>query len=367
MDESQIDRALALATRGMGAVEPNPMVGAVVTAADGRIVGEGWHRRFGDAHAEVNAFAEAGERARGGTLYVSLEPCCHFGKTPPCTTAVIASGVRRVVVAMLDPFAQVAGGGVAILREAGIEVVVGVREAEARALNAPFIKRIATGMPWVHLKWAMSLDGKIATRTGDSQWISGVESRAVVHELRGRMDAILVGRGTVIADDPLLTARPAGPRVATRIIISKSGELPEACQLRATAREIPTLIFTENEAILRDWKDDGCEVVGLALSLDAILRELGRRGMTNVLVEGGAGLLGSFLDAGLGDEVHAFLAPMLIGGLGAPSPIQGEGTPTLANARRLVPMQTRTCGPDTYVQARFQMVPSRHGEMGVDV
>jgi len=353
MDETHIARALVLAARGLGAVEPNPMVGAVVTAADGRIVGEGWHRRFGDAHAEVNALAEAGERARGGTLFVSLEPCCHFGKTPPCATAVIASGVRRVVVAMLDPFPKVAGGGVAILREAGIEVVVGVREAEARALNAPFLKRIATGMPWVHLKWAMSLDGKIATRTGDSQWISGVESRAVVHELRGRMDAILVGRGTVVADDPLLTARPAGPRVATRIIVSASGELPERCQLRATAREIPTLIFTENEARLRGWKHDGCEIVGLPVSLDAILHELGRREMTNVLVEGGAGLLGSFLDAGLGDEVHAFIAPMLIGGLAAPSPIRGEGTQTLANARRLIPMQTRSCGPDTYIQARF--------------
>lgn len=354
MDETYIDRALALAARGIGAVEPNPMVGAVVAAADGRIVGEGWHRRFGDAHAEVNAFAEAGERARGGTLYVSLEPCCHFGKTPPCTTAVIASGVRRVVVAMLDPFPQVAGGGVAILREAGIEVVVGIREAEARALNAPFLKRIATGMPWVHLKWAMSLDGKIATRTGDSQWISGVESRAVVHELRGRMDAILVGRGTVVADDPLLTARPAGPRVATRVIISASGELPAACQLRTTAREIPTLIFTENESQLIGWKDDGCEIVGLQISLDAILRELGRRDMTNVLVEGGAGLLGSFLDASLGDEVHAFIAPMLIGGRSAPSPIQGEGMPTLAKARRLIPIHTRSCGPDTYVQARLQ-------------
>ncbi len=354
-DETHIGRALALAVRGLGAVEPNPMVGAVVMATDGRIVGEGWHRRFGDAHAEVNAFAEAGERARGGTLYVSLEPCCHFGKTPPCTTAVIASGVRRVVVAMHDPFPKVAGGGVALLREAGIEVVVGIREAEAKALNAPFLKRIATGMPWVHLKWAMSLDGKIATRTGDSQWISEKESRAVVHELRGRMDAILVGRGTVVADDPLLTARPAGPRVATRVIVTASGELPEQCQMRATAREIPTLIFTENEAILRSWKDDGCEVVGMPMpmSLEAILRELGRREMTNVLVEGGAGLLGSFLDAGHGDEVHAFIAPMLIGGLAAPSPIQGVGVEKIANARRLVPLQTRLCGPDTYVQARF--------------
>src|SRR5262249_11759950 len=209
-DHDYMTRALELAARGRGAVEPNPLVGAVVVR-DGTIVGEGWHEKFGQAHAEVNALNRAGEKARGATLYVTLEPCCHFGKTPPCTEAVIRSGVRRVVVAMLDPFPQVAGQGASRLREAGIAVEVGVGEAgdfAARRLNAPYLKRLRTGRPWVHAKWAMTLDGKIATRTGQSKWITGEAARARVHELRGRMDAIIVGRGTLVADDPLLTARP---------------------------------------------------------------------------------------------------------------------------------------------------------------
>src|SRR5688500_6693810 len=210
-DERGMRQALALATRGRGAVEPNPMVGAVVLSADGRLVGEGYHERFGGPHAEVIALATAGEGSRGGTLYVTLEPCCHHGKTPPCTDAVLRSGVRRVVAAMADPFPKVAGGGLRVLRDAGLEVHVGPCGAEAGRLNAPYLKLVRTGRPWVHLKWAMTLDGRIATRTGDSKWISSEASRAKVHDLRGRVDAVVVGRGTVIADDPLLTARPPGP------------------------------------------------------------------------------------------------------------------------------------------------------------
>ncbi|HVK12056.1 MAG TPA: bifunctional diaminohydroxyphosphoribosylaminopyrimidine deaminase/5-amino-6-(5-phosphoribosylamino)uracil reductase RibD, partial [Gemmataceae bacterium] len=198
--------ALALARRGRGAVEPNPMVGAVVVRDD-TIVGEGYHERFGQAHAEVNALRQAGDAARGATLYVTLEPCSHFGKTPPCTEAVLGAGVRRVVAAMLDPFPHVAGRGAARLRAAGIAVEVGTGEAEARRLNAPYLKRLRTGRPWVHAKWAMSLDGKIATRTGQSEWITGEAARARGHELRGRVDAIVIGRGTLLADDPLMTAR----------------------------------------------------------------------------------------------------------------------------------------------------------------
>src|SRR5215217_9762955 len=204
--------ALALAEKGRGFVEPNPMVGAVLLDSAGQLAGEGWHQKFGGPHAEVFALAEAGDRARGGTLVVTLEPCCHHGKTPPCTDAVLKAGIARVVAAMADPFPKVAGGGLAILRGAGVDVSVGLCEVEAVALNAPYLKLLRTGRPWVHAKWAMTLDGKIATRTGDSKWISGEESRRRVHELRGRMDAIVVGRGTVVADDPLLTARPAGPR-----------------------------------------------------------------------------------------------------------------------------------------------------------
>lgn len=354
--EHWMQHALALAARGRGFVEPNPMVGAVVLDSAGQLVGEGWHRKYGEAHAEVNAFAEAGGAARGGTLIVTLEPCCHWGKTPPCTDAVIRSGVRRVIVAMADPFPKVAGGGVQILREAGIEVQVGLCEIEARQLNAPYLKLIRTGRPWVHLKWAMSLDGKIATRTGDSKWISGSESRSGVHELRGRVDAVIVGRGTVVADDPLLTARPAGPRVATRVVLSASGNLPDRCQLRATARECPTLVFTGagNEGRLAGWVADGCEVVALpaadnALSIDGVLAELGRRRMTNVLVEGGAGVLGAFLDARAVDECHVYVAPKLVGGATAATPMGGNGMARISDALSLVDFTASPSGEDVYL------------------
>src|SRR5437763_1835513 len=198
-DERWMRHALALAVRGGGAVEPNPMVGAVVLDAHGRPAGEGWHRNFGGRHAEVFALDAAGVAARGGTLYVTLEPCCHHGKTPPCTDAVLRAGVQRVVAAMADPFPQVAGGGLKLLRDAGLDVTVGVCEAEARHLNAPYLKLLRTGRPWVSAKWAMSLDGKIATRTGDSKWISSKASRRRVHELRGRVDAVVVGARTVFA------------------------------------------------------------------------------------------------------------------------------------------------------------------------
>src|SRR6516164_5755720 len=191
-DRDWMMRALALAERGRGHVEPNPLVGAVVVR-DGRLIGEGWHQRYGQAHAEVNALAAAGDAARGATLYVTLEPCCHFGKTPPCTDAVIRAGVARVFAAMSDPFPQVAGKGAELLRRAGIAVAVGLCETQARRLNAPYLKLLAKGRPYVHAKWAMTLDGKIATRTGDSKWISNRASRWIVHELRGRMDTIVVG------------------------------------------------------------------------------------------------------------------------------------------------------------------------------
>lgn len=354
--EPWMRHALRLAERGRGRVEPNPLVGAVVLDAAGERVGEGWHRKYGEAHAEVNAFADAGDRARGGTLLVTLEPCCHWGKTPPCTEAVLRSGVRRVIMAMADPFPKVAGGGLQLLREAGREVHVGLCEAEARRLNAPYLKLLRTGRPWVHLKWAMTLDGKIATRSGDSKWISGEASRAAVHELRGRVDAVLVGRGTVAADDPLLTARPPGPRVAARVVLCASGELPERCQLRATARDGPVIVFTAagNEAKLAGWAADGAEVIPLpagdsGLSVDAVLAELGQRRATNVLVEGGAGVLGAFLDANAADEFHVFVAPTLVGGVTALSPIGGQGFDRVADALRVVEFTAAPSGEDMYL------------------
>src|SRR5262249_38998319 len=239
-------RALELAERGRGQVEPNPLVGAVVVRA-GQAVGEGWHQHFGEAHAEVHALGAAGEAARDATLYVTLEPCCHHGKTPPCTDAILRAGIRRVVAAMTDPFPQVAGQGVAMLRAGGVEVAVGLGEAEARRLNAPYLKLLAAGRPYVHAKWAMTLDGKIATRTGDSKWISNEAARQRVHALRGRMDAILVGIDTVLADDPQLTARPPGPRTPTRIILDSRGRLPSDSLLARSARDVPVLLATTED------------------------------------------------------------------------------------------------------------------------
>jgi diaminohydroxyphosphoribosylaminopyrimidine deaminase/5-amino-6-(5-phosphoribosylamino)uracil reductase len=332
-------RALELAERGRGHVEPNPLVGAVLVR-DGRAVGEGWHRRYGEAHAEVNALAEAGEAARGATLYVTLEPCCHHGKTPPCTDALLRAGVARVVAAMTDPFPQVAGKGAERLRAAGVPVEFGPCAREAERLNAPYLKLLRTGRPYVHAKWAMTLDGKIATRTGDSKWISNQASRALVHRLRGRMDAIVIGIGTALADDPLLTARPPGPRTLTRVVLDSAARLPLGSRLVATAKETPVLVATNalaSEESVAGLRRQGCEVLRLPepdrpARVRALLDELGRRRMTNVLVEGGGEVLGSFLDAREVDEVHVFIAPRLAGGAAAKTPGGGGGVATIAEA-----------------------------------
>jgi diaminohydroxyphosphoribosylaminopyrimidine deaminase/5-amino-6-(5-phosphoribosylamino)uracil reductase len=309
-----MQRALTLAERGRGFVEPNPMVGAIVLDAAGRVVGEGYHERFGGPHAEVNALAIAGERARGGTLIVTLEPCCHFGKTPPCTEAVIQAGIRKVIVGMVDPFPKVDGGGFAAMKAAGIDVVTGVCQSDAERLNAPYLKLLGTGRPWVIQKWAMTLDGKMATHLGDSKWISSETSRRQVHELRGRMDAVIVGGNTVRIDDPLLTARPPGTRVPVRIVISASGNLPNDCQLIRTAKESPVIVATTAEGAnrLTAWVNAGAELLTI-VSLPALFDELGRRRMTNVLVEGGAKLHAAITDAKLADEVLAFIAPIVVG------------------------------------------------------
>ena len=359
-DEFWMAKALELAPRGEGRVEPNPMVGAVVLNAAGTLVGSGWHQRYGGPHAEVFALADAGASARGGTLYVTLEPCCHHGQTPPCTDAVLASGVARVVAAMADPFPRVNGGGLAILCAAGVSVTVGVLEAQARALNAAYLKLLRTGRPWVVAKWAMTLDGKLATRTGDSKWVSNPECRAKVHELRGLVDAVIVGRGTVVADDPLLTARPPGPRVAARVVVCGSGDLPKACQLAATARHSPVIVYTAaaNAGKLAAWADAGAEVVGVpsagnALSPLDILADLGRRRFTRVLVEGGATLLGSLHDAGAIDEAWAFVAPKLFGGAGALGPVAGHGVGTVAESRPPVSTHVEQVGDNVLIRSVF--------------
>jgi diaminohydroxyphosphoribosylaminopyrimidine deaminase/5-amino-6-(5-phosphoribosylamino)uracil reductase len=333
--------ALREAEKGRGWVEPNPMVGAVVVR-DGRAVGLGHHARFGGPHAEVKALSQAGEAARGATLYVTLEPCCHQGKTPPCTEAVAGAGVARVVAAMRDPFPAVDGGGVAALRASGIPVDVGLEALAAAELNAPYLKRLSTGLPYVTAKWAMTLDGKAAAASGDSQWISSEGSRSLVHELRGRMDAIVVGIGTAMADDPLLTARPPGPRTAARIVLDSRAALPPTSRLVRTAREAPVLVAVTDEAPSdrkRGLQDAGCELLVVPgpapVRVLPLLQELGRRGMTNVLVEGGGRVLGTFLDEGLVDEFDVYIAPILEGGDHAYTPARGRGSGRMSQALRL--------------------------------
>ncbi|MEX0700829.1 MAG: bifunctional diaminohydroxyphosphoribosylaminopyrimidine deaminase/5-amino-6-(5-phosphoribosylamino)uracil reductase RibD [Planctomycetales bacterium] len=358
-------RALELASRGLGRVEPNPPVGAVIVDDRWRLLGEGFHERFGGPHAEVAALRAAGERARGGTLFVTLEPCRHHGKTPPCTRAAIAAGVRRVVVAMEDPSPHAAGRGVAELRAAGIEVEVGLLRAAAARLAAPFIKRVSTGRPWVHAKWAMTLDGKIATRTGSSRWISNESSRAVVHALRGRMDAIIVGARTAERDDPLLTARPPGPRVAARIVVDRDAALPLESQLVRSLEQAPLLVAASPAAPdenVQRLMDAGVEVLRFeteasgAIPIAALLDELGRREMTNVLVEGGGELLGAFFDAGEIDEAHVFIAPKLIGGRAAVTPIAGTGLPEMPQLPSLDDPRIELLEGDVYVHGPLRAV-----------
>jgi diaminohydroxyphosphoribosylaminopyrimidine deaminase/5-amino-6-(5-phosphoribosylamino)uracil reductase len=350
-DARLMSRAIELAQRGEGFVEPNPMVGCVIARGD-RVVGEGWHERFGGPHAEVNALANAGEGARGATAYVTLEPCCHTGKTPPCTEALLTAGIARVVAAVRDPFPQVDGGGFRQLESASVACEVGVGASESTQVLAPYLKLTTTGRPWVIAKWAMTLDGKLATRTGSSQWISSLESRAIVHRLRGRVDAILVGAGTARCDDPLLTARPAGPRTATRIVL---GVVSPDCQLAKTVGDAPVIsVVAESNAT----EADGVELLrvsgaGHAEQLAALLDQLGRRRMTNVLIEGGAGVLGAALDGRLIDEVHTFIAPKLAGGAAAPSPFGGKGIEAMTEALRIESFQVSCTGGDIYCHGRL--------------
>ena len=359
-DARFMSRALELAARGQGYVEPNPMVGCVVVR-DEVIVGEGWHERFGGPHAEVIALRAAGDKARGATLYVTVEPCCHTGKTPPCTDAILQAGITRVVAATRDPFPKVDGGGIAILQEAGIPCDVGVLEQPSRVLLAPYLKLVTTAKPWVIAKWAMTLDGKLATRTGNSQWIGGEAARRRVHALRGRMDAILIGSGTARVDNPLLTARPPGPRVPVRIVVDSNASLSLESQLVRTARAAPVIVATSRHSdheARHALEQAGVEVLPLAGEnhverIEALLAELGRRQRTNVLVEGGSRLLGSLFDLRAIDEVHAFIAPKLVGGHLAPSPIAGAGLAQMAEAMRLQNSQVEIVDGDVYVTGRI--------------
>ena len=353
-DEDLMRRAIEIATRGEGAVEPNPMVGCVL-ARDGNVIGEGWHEKFGGPHAEVNAIRNASGDTAGATAYVTLEPCSHHGKTPPCCQALIESKVSKVVVAVKDPDPRVAGQGIAALQLAGIEVVENVLTDEATQTLAPYLKRMTTGKPWVIAKWAMTIDGKIATASGDSQWISNEASRAIVHQIRGRVDAIMVGSGTAAADDPLLNARPAGVRTATRVIFDSGATLSLESKLVQTADQYPTLIAAGPDAEpakLIQLRERGCDVFVSQHSvhskrLNELLLELGERGITNVLVEGGGGLLGLLNDLSQIDEVHAFIGPKLIGGQGI-WPVAGNGADLMADATEFGLVQAEPFEGDVY-------------------
>lgn len=378
-DEQFMRQALRLARRGEGRVEPNPMVGAVLVRR-GKVVGAGWHRRCGGPHAEIHALRQAGGQARGATLYVTLEPCCHHGKTPPCTQAVLAAGVQRVVVAMVDPFPQVAGAGIKQLRAAGVQVDVGLGEAEAQAINAPFVRRVTAGRPWVIAKWASTLDGKIAARSGDSKWISNEDSRALVHGLRGRVDAILTGIGTVLADDPLLTARlrkARNPdayqrpcRIARRVVVDPRLRLPLECQLLATLDRAPLTVAMAADAGRAVQRraaalaKRGVEIVPLPplraragspgkLDLSRLLQHLTHQHQaTNVLVEAGPGLVGALLARGLIDQVWAFIAPKLLGDAAGRAPVEGFTRSRIADSSKLRLQQVRRVGDDVLLDYR---------------
>jgi diaminohydroxyphosphoribosylaminopyrimidine deaminase / 5-amino-6-(5-phosphoribosylamino)uracil reductase len=359
-------RALALAARGEGSAEPNPMVGCVL-AREGQIIGEGWHERFGGPHAEVAAIHSADPaKTRGATAYVTLEPCCHRGRTPPCTEALLAAGIARVVAAQVDPFPRVAGGGFEQLRAAGVQVEVGCLAVEAADLNAPYLKLLGRKRPWVIAKWAMSLDGKIATRSGHSQWISGEASREAVHRLRGRVDAIVIGGRTAAADDPLLTARPPGARVAVRVVVDSEASLSLNSRLVKTAREIPVLVSAGPDAQalhIERLERAGCEVLRLPAATRfertlQLLDELGCRQMTNVLVEGGSQLLGSLHDAHEIDEVHVFLAPKLVGGQRATTPIAGRGLDRIPELASLRSWHVERLGDDVHIYGRLRILDS---------
>lgn len=354
-------RALRLASRGRGRTSPNPMVGAVIVKG-GRVVGEGWHRELGGPHAEVNALQAAGGAARGATVYVTLEPCCHWGRTPPCTEALIGAGVARVVAACRDPDPRVNGEGLAALRAAGITAQVGLLETEAQELNEAYLKHAVTGQPFVALKAAMTLDGKIATAAGESKWITGERARAYGRRLRSWHDAVLTGVETVRADDPELTARvqgrARGGREPLRVAADSRARTPPTARLLAAASRAPVIAVTEHAPAARRRRLEaaGAQVwvlpsQGGRVNLGALVERLGELGVQSVLVESGGTLAAAVLEAGLVDRVYFFVAPRLVGGRGALTPIEGEGR-ALSQAWGVERIRVRRVGEDLLITGR---------------
>jgi len=353
-DEYFMKLCLKLAVKGRGRVSPNPLVGAVVVK-EGKVVGKGYHPYFGAPHAEVFALREAGEEAKGATLYVNLEPCAHYGKTPPCTKAIIGAGIKRVVVGMIDPNPLVSGKGVRELREAGIEVETGILGEEAERLNEAYSKFITKGIPFVALKMAQSLDGKIATKTGESKWITGEKARKFVHRLRAEFDAVLVGAGTVLVDDPSLRAYGEG-RDPARIVLDGRGVVPPSAKVFQDG--VRRLVFTTASAP-SSWvdklRDMGVEVIiigeGEKVEVGEMLRELGKRGIASLLVEGGGETSASFLEAGAVDKIFFFIAPLIIGGREAKTSVEGNGCQNLREAIKLKYPRIRKFGQDILFEA----------------
>jgi diaminohydroxyphosphoribosylaminopyrimidine deaminase/5-amino-6-(5-phosphoribosylamino)uracil reductase len=366
-DDALLDRAIELGRRGLGRVSPNPLVGAVVER-DGTVLGEGWHEEYGGPHAEVNAIRAAGEAdLRGASLYVSLEPCCHQGRQPPCTDAILAAGIGRVVVASDDPTEKASGRGLGILRDEGVDVVVvdGALAARARLENQAFRKHARTGRPWVLFKSAMSLDGKVATRSGDSKWISSEHSRTCAHHWRASVDAVVVGVGTALADDPQLTARvPDVHRQPRRVVFDSTARLPLDSRLVAMAREIPLTVVTSRaapRAAVEHLELAGAEVLVTAGENEpgrvvSALDQLGALEfpVTALLLEGGPHLAGAFLDAGEIDEARLFIAPLLLGGASARDPLEGEGVERIADAMRALSLSCEPSGEDVLLTARLR-------------
>ncbi len=360
-DITYMRRALELAKRGMGHVSPNPMVGAVIVK-DGRIIGEGWHERIGGLHAERNAFGHCTQDCTGATIYVTLEPCCHWGRTPPCTEAILEHKLARVVVGCLDPNPLVAGKGLRILRDAGIVCESGVLEDECRALNTVFFHYITTKTPYVVMKYAMTLDGRIAAYTGDSKWVTGEQARQHVHQTRKWLSAIMVGIGTVLADDPMLNCRIDTGVDPVRLVCDSNLRIPLDSRLVRTAKEIPTWVFCAQAPRARQTalEDAGVKVIpmaddsGACVDLTAVMAYLGQQQIDSVLLEGGGTLNAEALRLGLVHQVQAYIAPKLIGGANAHGPVGGMGAARMADAVRLDAPEITRLGEDILIEGRIR-------------
>lgn len=359
-DREYMRRAIDLAVKGCGHTNPNPMVGAVIVK-DGEIISEGYHEKYGEYHAERSALSKCGWKSPGATMYVTLEPCCHHGKQPPCTDAVIGSGITKVFIGSRDPNPLVSGKGVQLLRDAGIEVVTDFMREECDAVNYVFFHYISTGLPYVVSKYAMTMDGKIATRTGASKWITGEEARRRVQEDRNRYAAIMVGIGTVLADDPLLTCRIPGGKDPVRIICDTDLRIPDDSQIVSTAGETETIIATSSDSAGRiaELEDKGCTVLRVRkkdghIDLQELMRKLGHLKIDSVYIEGGGRLHWSALESGIVNRVQAYVAPKIFGGTDAPSPVRGEGCEVPADAFLLTRPEITRYGDDILLESEVR-------------